>query len=251
MLQPAQAELKPDRFRRVVSTPANRRAAPWISALALAGMVAATDVAAAQTKPANAAIEFNIPAQPLNAALSRYGDLTGREGLYDASLTVGRLSADVRGAFSPDEALRKLLSGSGLAVEFVEETTFVLLPSSASQQSSQQARSPEHQRYYGLIQASLLDTFCRSHSVRPRRYRFAAAFWIAPDGAVRRSQRIGSTGEFDADQQIDAALRSVRVGEPPPVGFAQPVLMLIVPEESLVTGCDKAYPTLRPAGIGR
>lgn len=248
MFRSAQAELRPDRFNRGVSIPANRRPAPWICALAVAGMVAAIDAAVAQTKPANAAIEFNIPSQPLNAALSRYGDATGREGLYDASLTVGRLSGEVRGAFSPHEALRKLLSGTGLAAEFVDEATFVLLPSSAA---ASQARSPEHQRYYGLIQASLLDTFCRSHSVRPGRYRFAAAFWIAPDGAVRGSRRIGSTGELDADQQIDAALRSVRVSEPPPLGFAQPVLMLIVPEESVVTGCDKAYPNLRPVGIGR
>jgi hypothetical protein len=253
MLRPARAGLRPDRCRPVASSHATRRPASWACALAVAGMVAATGGAAAQTKPANAPIEFNIPSQPLNAALGRYGDATGREGLYDATLTAGRLSGEVRGAFAPDEALRRLLSGTGLAVEFVDESTFVLLPASAAagQQANQQARSPEHQRYYGLVQASLLDTFCRSHSVRPGGYRFAAAFWIAPDGVVSRSQRIGSSGDLDADRQIDAALRSVRVGEPPPVGFAQPVLMLIVPQESLVTGCDKAYPALRPVGIGR
>jgi hypothetical protein len=252
MLRADVAEFRPDRAKFIVAALAAKRSASWACVFAVASAVAVTDPARAQTNPTNAPIEFNIPSQSLNVALSRYGDATGREALYDASLTGGRVSGDVRGAFPPDEALRKLLSGTGLAAEFVEKTTFVLLPvSAASQQANRQARSPEHQRYYGMIQASLLDTFCRSRSVRPGRYRFAAAFWIAPDGAVRRSQRIGSTGEFAVDQQIDAALRSVRVGEPPPVGFAQPVLMLIVPQESLVTGCDKAYPNLRSVGLGR
>jgi len=215
-------------------------------------IVVMTEPVTAQTSSTNTPVEFKIPSQPLNAALSRYGDATGREALYDASLAAGRISGDVRGVFAPDEALRKLLSGTGLAAEFVDETSFVVLPASvASQQASQQARSPEHQRYFGLLQASLLDAFCRSQSVRPGQYRFASLFWIAPDGAIKRSQRIGSTGELDTDQWIDAALRSVRVREPPPVGFAQPILMLIVPQTSLVTGCGEAYRSHRPPGLGR
>lgn len=168
MLQPARAEFRPDYTSCVVAAPATLRRLCWACALAVASMVAVTDLAMAQTRPTSASIEFNIPSQSLNAVLSRYGDATGREALFDASLTVGRVSGDVRGTFSPDEALSKLLSGTGLAAEFVEETTFVLLPvSTANQQASQQVRSPEHRRYYELIQASLLSTLCRSRSVRP------------------------------------------------------------------------------------
>jgi hypothetical protein len=252
MLRVAVAEHRADQAKLVGAAPTVGRSAPWACALAIAGIVAMTEPGAAETRSTNTPVEFNIPSQPLNAALGRYGDATGREALYDASLAAGRISGDVHGAFAPDEALRKLLSGTGLAAEFVDETSFVVLPASAAgRQQSQQARSPEHQRYFGLIQASLVDTFCRLQSVRPGHYRFAALFWIAPDGAIQRSQRIGSTGELDEDQRIDAALHSVRVSEPPPVGFAQPVLMLIVPQASLVTGCDKAYPRLRPVGLGR
>jgi hypothetical protein len=219
--------------------------------LVAAGLIAATDLATAQSRPKNAPTEFNIPSQPLNTALSRYGDATGREGLYDADLTRGRQSGDVQGMLSPDEALRKLLSGTGLNAEFVDESTFVVLPiSSVSQETNRQPRSPEHQRYFGLIQASLLETFCRSRSVRPGQYRFAAVFWIEPDGTVQRSRRVGSAGGLDADRQIDIALRSVRVSAPPPQGFAQPVLMLIVPQEAFVTGCNNAHPSRRPVGMG-
>lgn len=252
MLQPARAEFRPDYISSVVAAQAARRRLFRAYVLAVASLITVTDPAMAQTRTKNEPIEFNLPSQSLNVALSRYGDATGREALYDASLTAGRVSGDVLGTFSPDEALRRLLSGTGLAAEFVEETTFVLLPmSAANQQASRQARSPEHRRYYGLIQASLLNTLCRSRSVRPGRYRFAALFWIASDGAVGKSQRLGSTGEFDTDQQIDAALRSVRVSEPPPAGFVSPVLMLIVPQESQMTACGKVDPALGPGGIGR
>ncbi len=240
MLRAGVADFDPDRARFIVGEPAIRRLASWsISwALAAAGMLIAIHSATAQTVPTNPPIEFNIPSQSLNTALSRYGDATGRQGLYDASLTRGRQSSAIRGALLPDEALRGLLSGTGLTVEFLDEATFVLLPAPLA--SSQRPSSPEDQRYFGVIQASLLDTFCRSRRVRPARYRFVAMFWIEPDGSIQRVQRIGSTGELDADQRVDATLRSVRVSEPPPAGFTQPVLMLIVPQASLVTGCERA-----------
>lgn len=215
-------------------------------------MVAAPDPAAAQAKPTNAPIEFNISSQPLSAALSHYVDASGRDVLYDTSLAAGRISSAVHGVVVPDEALKQLLSGTGLAAEFVAETTFILVPAPpADQQGAQRTRSPEHRRYYGLIQAGFTDALCQSGGARPGGYRFTAALWIAPDGAVRRSQRIGSSGTSEADQRIDAVLRSVRFREPPPAGFLQPVLMLIVPQGPGVTrGCGDADPALHPVGIG-
>jgi hypothetical protein len=250
MLQPAQAELRSGYANRVLVASAVQRPARWTCALVVAGMIAAAVSAAAQTRPADASIEFNIPSQPLGTALTRYGDATGRDAVYDTSVADGRVSGDVRGTFAPGEALRKLLSGTGLTAEFVAERTFVLLPLPPTQRAAQQTRSPEHRRYYGLIQASLAEALCRSAGTRPGRYRFAAVFWIAPDGVVRRSQRIGSTGSPDADQEIDATLRSVRMNEPPPADFAQPVLMLIVPQgPGAARGCTEADPVLRPVGI--
>uniref|UniRef100_Q07HV7 Secretin/TonB short N-terminal domain protein n=1 Tax=Rhodopseudomonas palustris (strain BisA53) TaxID=316055 RepID=Q07HV7_RHOP5 len=243
MLRAAEADFKPDRAWFIVPEPAIRRWASrsmsWACVLAATGMVTLTHQATAQTEPTGAPIAFNIPSQPLGDALSRYVDATGRDALYDTSLAAGRVSGDVRGVFAADEALKKLLSGTGLTAEFVAATTFVLLPAPANQQAAQQARSPEHRRYYGLIQAGITDALCRSRNTRPGGYRFTAVLWIASDGAVSRSQRIGSTGTPDADQRIDGALRNVRFNEPPPPGFLQPVLILIVPDgPDVVRGCD-------------
>jgi hypothetical protein len=221
----------------------------WAIALGLVGTTAAIGPACAQGAT-NAPLEFNIPSQPLNVALGRYGDATGREALYDASLATGRISGDVQGMLAPDEALKRLLSGTGLSAQFVAENAFVLLPAPQTIEQTATTMSPARRRYYGLIQESLLDALCRSRGARPGHYRFVAMFWIDPDGKIEKPQRIGSTGATDADQQVDATLRSVRFSEPPPAGFAQPVLILIVPQAPGVTpSCGKVDSGRGPIGL--
>ncbi len=217
----------------------------WTSAVVIAASVLVVSGYAVDAQYANTPLEFNIPSQPLESALSRYGDATGREALYDTSLTSGRLSGDVQGKFTPNEALERLLSGSGLSARFVAENSFVVLPAPpANRQASLQSPlpAPVQRRYYGLIQENLLAALCRSSVTRPGHYRIVAMFWIDPTGSVEKSRRIGSAGAADVDQQIDAALRSVKFSEPPPAGFEQPVLILIVPQAPGVTpGCASDF----------
>jgi hypothetical protein len=214
-------------------------------------MTVTGSMASAQTPPAEASLEFDIPSQPLVSALSRYGDATGREALYDASLATGRVSGEVHGVLTPGEALEKLIAGTGLSARFVAEGTFVLLPMPAAQSQAAQAPSPAHRRYYALIQESLLDALCRHRGARPGDYRMIAVLRIAPNGAVEDAERIGSAGSADADRQIDVTLHGIRFTEPPPAGFAQPVRILILPNAQGVTpGCAGADARLRAnAGI--
>lgn len=184
--------------------------------------------------PRSRSLAFDFPAQPLVSALERYSEVTGRNALYDTALASGRISREIRGVFSPDEALKKLLSGTGLSPEFVADTTFVLLPVMVDQRGALPTRSSEDRRYYGEIQAGITNALCGLDRPRPGHYRFTAVLWIAPDGTVRRSVRIGSVGGPDADRQIDATLSNVRFTSPP-LAFQQPVLILIVPQGPGVT----------------
>lgn len=240
-----------DRFRYVSRSHPFIWSTSLLRALALLGftsLTAVVDPAYAQISAANSQQEFNIPSQPLDAALSRYGDITGREALYDTSLAAGRVSGGVRGALAPDEALKRLLLGTGLSAQFVAENAFVLVAQPKEQATNTTIHSDR--RYYGVIQENVLEALCRSRGARPGRYRFIAKFWIGPDGAIEKPRRIGSTGNLDDDQQIDAALRNVRFSEPPPVGFAQPVLILIVPQAQGVTpGCGKGASALGSSGL--
>ncbi|MCK9913011.1 STN domain-containing protein [Microbacteriaceae bacterium K1510] len=247
MRQPVQAD-----FKKHMSCCAAPCRKGRIYALLLVCMIVFPGVAAAQSVSKNAPIEFDIPSQPLGSALSRYIEVTGRDALYGTILATGQLSGEVRGLFTPDEALKKLLSGTGLAAEFVAETTFVLLSEPLiNQQATRQIRTPEQRRYYGLIQAGITNALCRWGGEHVGHYRFATVFWIAADGAITRTQRIGTTGVPDADRRFDDTLRSVRFSEPPPANFLQPVLILIVPQgPGVARGCAETKANFGSVEVG-
>ncbi len=65
---------------------------------------------AGATKP----ISYAIPAGPLSAALNRFAAESGIFLAGDASLTGGKQSPGLQGSYGVDEALRRLLSGTGV-----------------------------------------------------------------------------------------------------------------------------------------
>lgn len=183
---------------------------------------------------------FDIPAQSLDAALRQFGDRTSHEALYDASLVVGKRSRDVQGNLRPAEALDKLLAGTGLTARYLSESVFLLLPHrSVPMTRDSFLRPPDHQRYYALLQHTLFDALCQSRGTRPGRYRLVLLLWLQKNGRIERFQRVGTTGNRDADGEVDARIGAVRLSDPVPAEFEQPVLIVILPQAAGVTsGCS-------------
>lgn len=199
--------------------------------------------------PEHDPLVFDIAAQPLASALSRYGDLTGREVLYNTALVQGRLSAPAQGVFTPETALGRLLVGTGLSAQFMSDGSFVLTSQSANQQSLMQAVPESLQdAYYARIQASLRRALCASVGEHPGHYRVAALFWVGSSGKVARYERLGTAGNSHLDREIDQTLRDLQIGAPPPAGFRQPILTMVVPKSSGVTmDCDRPQNTQQDA----
>ncbi len=219
-------------------------AAPAIADRAMADPV--RGAATSEGRP----LVFDLPAQPLALALSRYGDLTGREVLYNPALAQGRVSSSAQGVFTPETALSRLLDGTGLTAEFMPDGSFALVPRSANRQALTQATPGTAQDYYyGRIQASLRRALCASVSERSGYYRLAALLWIGSSGNVARYQRLGTAGNSDLDRVVDQTLRDLQIGAPPPDGFRQPVLAMVVPKSPGVTKeCGRAQDGQRAAG---
>ncbi|MBH1984684.1 MAG: STN domain-containing protein, partial [Burkholderiales bacterium] len=59
-----------------------------------------------------AIVRFDLPAQPLDAALVAFGEVTGYSVLVSSQLAAGRVAAPVRGDYTPAEALQRLLAGT-------------------------------------------------------------------------------------------------------------------------------------------
>ena len=85
---------------------------PLWQAIATAHLLLATTNASA--------LEFDLPAQPLDAALTDFVEQANLRLLYDASLTPGERQAPaLKGDYSVDEGLQRLLQGSGLSLSLI------------------------------------------------------------------------------------------------------------------------------------
>ena len=95
-------------------------------ALASISLLALASAAPALAAPAAVDLVWNIPAGPLHDALQIYAAKTRRQLLYPAALVAGRTAAALKGQFGPDEALTRILRGSGIKVEQAGPRVLVL-----------------------------------------------------------------------------------------------------------------------------
>ncbi len=116
-----------------------------LCATALMGIAAYGQPAIAAPAPA---ISFNIEAGALEGALLAYAAQSRRQLLFDRALVSGLSAPAVRGALNPDQALQRLLNGSGLVVRQSGPNVFVL-------KAPNRGRSEGDQVPAGVQQASL------------------------------------------------------------------------------------------------
>lgn len=184
---------------------------------------------------------FDLPAQPLPSALESYSVASGWQVIYSGKLAAGQRSSEVKGDFTPGNALRMLLAGTGLMPQYKAEDGAILVPDPMATLSHAEIADdvdPSFKSYYGHIQAKLERAFCASPQIRNGAYRVSFGFWIGPSGTVTRMVLLSSSGRADIDDGFSRVVRSLPIGVPPPAGFAQPVVLLVTPE--LVGKCDAA-----------
>lgn len=112
-------------------------ATAWTTGLLLLS-AALSGTAHAQTPAPSAVIapaplHFAIASGSLSSALTEFGEVTGLQILYPATLARGVTTSGVQGTYQADQALNVLLAKTGLAYRFTNSRTVTLvkLPSSA------------------------------------------------------------------------------------------------------------------------
>ncbi len=217
---------KGSRLQGAVAQLSMRRLLLASSFAALVSCYGAAASASDNQQPTGPLVRFDIPSQPLAAALETYARISGREVLYDGALAAGLHSAAIGGVHAPAEALYLLLAGTGLSAHFEDAEFFVL--TSASPESHGRPFDTDQQRYFGHLQASLRAAFCQRRDILPGQYRLAARLWIGPSGDVVQEKRLASTGDSDRDGGIDDALHGLKLGVPP-ADVEQPITIVIMP----------------------
>lgn len=202
--------------------------AVWAVIFAGAGLLAP---AAGQDRT----VTFDIPAQPLAQALDAYGRTTGMAALVDQSLTAGRRSAGVKGVLTPDQALKVLVAGTGLAIRYAGSDAFTLEPASTvvtlASSDVASVRGPEDGAYFADLQDTLIRTLCRRLETRPGRYRLGVQLWIGSGGVIRAAHLLDSSGSPDRDVAITDVLSDAVVASPPPA-LPQPVTIVLLPRRA-------------------
>lgn len=107
---------------------------------------------------------FDIPAQALREALFAYTDVTGLSVLVDDEVTSGRRSAPLKGSFTPEDALKIVLTGTGLDFRYTAANAFTLVPATGAASAHSALRDDSHdEMYFRAVQTAVKYVLC-SHA---------------------------------------------------------------------------------------
>lgn len=106
------------------------------SALGALALAVAAPVAAQAQSPA---VQFRVPAGPLQTALPQFAAQSGEQILYSTDLVAGRQSPGVNGALRTDQALTALLQGTGLRARRSSANTLVVFDPTARAEATDEA----------------------------------------------------------------------------------------------------------------
>lgn len=99
-----------------------------LAVMAGGDLFAQDDVSSTTT---SASIEFNISVQSLGSAVNAFAEATGWQVSVPTELIAGKTSSGVSGNHRPEEALKTLLAGTGVAYRLTDVNAVMLVPDAA------------------------------------------------------------------------------------------------------------------------
>lgn len=222
------------------------RSFPGVSLLIVTSVATITpglspDVAVAQQRHADERVSFDIPSMPLDAALAQYFRTTGVQLLYDATLTTGRRSTVVRGDQAPREALRKLLSGTGLIARYSKANAAIITTRGApidgfpvplgrvivrERIAGIRLSRVSRMAYYDALEDDLKAYLRRDRRIDRRAFAVAIEVRIDADGRIAKIRIERGTGDTGTDRMLTDILENAWVSKPPD-GLVQPLLLAL------------------------
>lgn len=228
----------------------SRSARVWCLVIALIHAMSAAS--GARADEAASRLPFDLPAQPLEKALSAFSRITGHSVLVDSAMTQGLNTAAVQGMLPAQEALRQLLAGTGLSARYSGSDAFTLVPEPVPKMLEPKRPATDDARaapelagvppasaadFAGALQAAITTAMCAVQPDSFGRYRAALQLWIDAEGRVRQARLLEPSGVKARDAQLLAQLRRLDVGRSPPAGLAQPLTVLLSPRSGALAGC--------------
>jgi len=150
----------------------------------------------------------------------------------------------LQGLYTPADALRRLLEGTGLTMEevitgslsalVVKQADPQVLANAAAQHPAAQDRLLA---YDGLLQARVWAALCADPQTARQDYQSLLRVQVGPGGQITGTELLGTTGDRRRDAALVSALRRVQIGHAPPPDLVQPVTLLILPPQDGGPAC--------------
>ncbi|MDA7415182.1 STN domain-containing protein [Xenophilus arseniciresistens] len=179
-------------------------------------------------------LDFDLPAQPLAAALAQFGAASGRSVMFIDDWVTGRTSAPVRGRLTPHAALQALLAGTGFTADDVDTQlsgAFILKRVAAAPRVASAAAA--RRSYDALVQARVWEALCADRRTAPGHYRSILQLRVAASGRISQASLVSSSGDAQRDAAMLAALADLQMDRPPPADLALPLTLAILPHDVL------------------
>jgi len=100
------------------------------------GTLAAGVLLACAAHAQSPTLALDLPARPLDQALSDLARQAGVQVLFTSSLAQGKTAPALKGSYTAREALERVLAGSGLVLRAHDDKTFTVEPAPPSQESA-------------------------------------------------------------------------------------------------------------------
>lgn len=196
---------------------------------------------------------FEIPAQPLEAALQQLGREAQIDILYENGVVEQRPSTRVSGRLSPQEALARLLMGTGLTYRFTSANGALVFPPerpplALAEPGDGSEGAPRMvldvmrvratpivggrpSRSFTVFGTAVTRQINRSLSSDPllmaRTFSAELAVSIGPDGTVSEGRMSRTSADREVDARILDIVRAMRF-EAPPHDLPQPIRIELV-----------------------
>jgi Fe(3+) dicitrate transport protein len=109
-----------------VPTPDQKVRCSVLRRYSIAALAAVLSVLVISAFPDTATFAFDIPREDLALALNQIARQSHIEIAYSAELTRGKVCASLKGTYTPEQALKKLLKGSGLHLRRIADGALVI-----------------------------------------------------------------------------------------------------------------------------
>src|SRR3546814_514126 len=155
----------------------------------------------------------------------------------------GRYSSALHGLYAPDEALRRMIVGSGMEIRHVtaQAVSLIVAPLAQIGRSTSVPSTVSldlRERYYGRLQAQVRHLLCANAALELGDYRLVLQLRIAGKPPAIDVLHVIATERPELEPSVRSALQRQPLDAPPP-GFGQPVTFLLTGERMRGGGCGR------------